>query len=168
MLRGATLLGGQFTVGDLAVVLRQPVPALAAGLQEALAAGILAGSGAELVFRHPLIRQALYEGIPLALRTALHAEAARALATAGADVLTVGQQLSSAGRAGGAWAREWLIGAAPALAARAPQLAVELLTRELDEAAGDGPVRDRLAVSLVWALLSAGSYQQAAQRAAGR
>jgi DNA-binding CsgD family transcriptional regulator len=166
MLRGATLLGGQFTVGDLAVVLGQPVPALAAGLQEAVAAGILAGSGAELVFRHPLIRQALYEGIPLALRTALHAEAARALATAGADAATVGQQLSAAGRAGGAWARGWLTGSAPALTARAPQLAAELLTRELDEAAGDGQVRDRLAVSLVLALLSAGSYQQAAQRAA--
>jgi DNA-binding CsgD family transcriptional regulator len=166
MLRGATLLGGQFTVGDLAVVLGQPVPALAAGLQEAVAAGILAGSGAELVFRHPLIRQALYEGIPLALRTALHAEAARALATAGADAATVGQQLSAAGRAGGGWARGWLTGSAPALTARAPQLAAELLTRELDEAAGDGQVRDRLAVSLVLALLSAGSYQQAAQRAA--
>jgi len=164
MLRGATLLGGQFAVADLAVVLSQPIPALAAGLQEAVTAGILAGAGADLVFRHPLIRQALYEGIPLALRTALHAEAARALAAAGADAATVGQQLASAGRAGGQWAREWLVTAAPALSARAPELAVELLTRELDEGA-DGPARDRLAVSLVWALLAAGSYQQAAVRA---
>ena len=96
MLRGAALLGAQFAVGDLGVVLRQPVWALAAALQEAITAGILASSGAELVFRHPLIKQALYEGIPLALRTAQHAEAALALATAGADALTVGQQLSSA------------------------------------------------------------------------
>jgi len=171
MLRGATLLGGQFAVADLAVVLRQPASALAAGLQEAVAAGILAGSGAELVFRHPLIRQALYESIPLALRTALHAEAARALATAGADVLTVGQQLSSAERragekrAGENWATKWLVESASALVARAPQLAVDLLSQELDENAGGGPFRDRLAVSLVRALLAAGCYTEAARRA---
>ena len=85
MLRTAALLGGRFAVTDLAVVLRRPVSDLAASLQEAAAAGILAGSGAELVFRHPLIRQALYESMPAALRTALHAEAARELAAAGAD-----------------------------------------------------------------------------------
>jgi predicted ATPase len=66
MLRTAALLGGRFTVTDLAVVLRRPVSDLAAGLQEATAAGILAGSGSELVFRHPLIRQALYESTPTA------------------------------------------------------------------------------------------------------
>jgi DNA-binding CsgD family transcriptional regulator len=165
MLRAAALLGGRFAVTDLAVVLRQPVSGLAAGLQEAVAAGILAGSGTELVFRHPLIRQALYEGIPLALGTALHAEAAQSLAAAGADTLTVAQQLSAAARPGEHWAREWLIQAAPALAGRAPQLAVELLRRELDQTSGAGSIRDRLAVSLVWALLAAGSYQEAARQA---
>jgi DNA-binding CsgD family transcriptional regulator len=165
MLRAAALLGGRFAVTDLAVVLRRPVSDLAAGLQEAVTAGILAGSGAELVFRHPLIRQALYEGIPLALRTALHAEAAQELAGAGADVLAVAQQLSAAGRAGDNWAGEWLIEAAPALGARAPELAVELLRRERDQASAGGSIRDRLAVSLVWALLAAGSYQEAARQA---
>jgi predicted ATPase len=127
LLRAAALLGGGFAATDLAVVLRQPVSGLAAGLQEAVAAGILAGSGTELVFRHALIRQALYESIPLALRTALHAEAARELAAAGADALSVAQQLSAARRRGAGWAVDWLIQAAPALATRAPQLAVELL-----------------------------------------
>jgi DNA-binding CsgD family transcriptional regulator len=165
VLRAATLLGGRFAVTDLAVVLRLPVSDLAASLQEAVTAGILAGSGAELVFRHPLIRQALYEGVPLALRTALHAEAARELASADADALTVAQQLSAARRPGDHWAREWLIEAAPALAARAPRLAVELLRRELDQTTGGGSIGDRLAVSLVWALLAAGSYQEAAGQA---
>ena len=165
LLRAAALLGGRFAVTDLAVVLRQPASGLAAGLQEAVAAGILAGSGAELVFRHPLIRQALYESMPLALRTALHAEAARELAAAGADALSVAQQLSAAGRPGEGWARDWLIRAAPALTARAPQLAVELLRRELDETPGGGEAWDRLMVSLVWALLAAGSYQEAVRQA---
>ena len=164
-LRGAALLGGRFAVTDLAVVLRQPVSGLAASLQEAVSAGILAGSGDELVFRHALIRQALYEGIPRSLRTALHTEAAQQLAAVAADALTVAQQLSAAGRPGANWAREWLIEAAPALAARAPQLAAELLRRELDQTSDGGPIRDRLAASLVWALLAAGSYQEAAGQA---
>jgi predicted ATPase len=96
LLRAAALLGGRFAATDLAVVAGRTVPGLAAGLQEAVLAGILAGAGSELVFRHPLLRQALYESMPLALRTALHAQAARELAAAGADALSVAQQLSAA------------------------------------------------------------------------
>jgi DNA-binding CsgD family transcriptional regulator/tetratricopeptide (TPR) repeat protein len=165
MLRAAALLGGSFAPADLAVVSRRPVSGLAALLEEAVAAGILAGSGAELVFRHPLIRQALYESMPLALRTALHAEAARELAAAGADALSVGQQLAASGQPGKGWALEWLAQAASALATRAPQLAVELLRRELDETPSGSRAWDGLMTSLVWAQLAAGSYQEAVRQA---
>jgi DNA-binding CsgD family transcriptional regulator/tetratricopeptide (TPR) repeat protein len=165
LLRAAALLGGGFAATDLAVVLRQPVSGLAAGLQEAVAAGILAGSGTELVFRHPLIRQALYESMPLALRMALHGEAARELAAAGADALSVAQQLSAGRRRGEGWAREWLIQAASALTARAPQLAVELLQRELDAAPSGGDTWASLMVSQLWAQLAAGFHQEAARQA---
>ena len=103
MLRTAALLGGTFAVTDLAVLMRRPVSELADGLQEAVAAGILVGSGAELAFRHLLIQQALYESMPPALRAALHAEAARELAANGADALSVAQQLFAANAAG-----QWL------------------------------------------------------------
>ena len=95
LLRTAALLGGRFAVTDLAVVVRRTVSDVAANMQEAVAADIVADAGPELAFRHPLIRQALYESMPEALRTALHAEAARELAAAGADALSVGQQLSA-------------------------------------------------------------------------
>jgi DNA-binding CsgD family transcriptional regulator len=165
MLRGATLLGGRFAVTDLAVVLRRPVSGLAAGLQEAVTAGILAGSGAELVFRHPLIRQALYEGIPLALRTGLHAEAAQELAAADADALSVAQQLSAAKRPIKGWARTWLVQNAPVLTTRAPQLAADLLRREGDETPSGDEAWEGLMAGLVWALLATGSYAEAARRA---
>ncbi len=129
MLRTAAMLGGRFAVTDLAVVLRRPVSDLADGLQEAVAAGILVGSGPELAFRHLLIQQALYGSMPAALRTALHAEAARELAAAGADALSVAQQLSAANRQGEGWARTWLVQTAPVLTARAPQLAADLPRR---------------------------------------
>jgi DNA-binding CsgD family transcriptional regulator/tetratricopeptide (TPR) repeat protein len=165
MLRTAALLGGRFTVTDLAVVLRRPVSDLAAALQEAAAAGILAGSGAELVFRHPLIRQALYESMPAALRTALHAEAAQELAAAGADVLSVAQQLSAARRPGGGWARAWLIKAAPMLTTRAPQLAADLLRREVEETPAGEEAWDALVAGLVRALLAVGAYGEAVRQA---
>src|SRR5579859_6124689 len=166
MLRTAALLGAKFTVNDLAVLLRRSASQLADGLQEAVAVGLLVGSGAELAFRHQLIRQALYESMPNALRTALHAEAARELAATGADALSVAQQLSAGGRPGEAWARAWLIEAAPALTMRAPRLAADLLRRELDDTQPSGDEAwDGLVASLVRALLAAGSYEEAARRA---
>ncbi len=167
MLRTAALLGPTFTVTDLVVLLRRPASELAAGLQEAVTAGILVASGPELAFRHRLIQQALYENMPAALRTALHAEAAQELAAAGADTLTVAQQLSSAGRPGDDWAKAWLIQAAPTLTTRAPQLAADLLRRELNATPAGHPAREGLMASLVLALLAGGSYGEAA-RLAGR
>ena len=165
ILRTAALLGAKFTVTDLAVLLGRPVSELAAGLQEAVAARILVGSGAELAFRHQLIRQALYESMPAALRTALHAEAARELAATDTDALSVAQQLSAAGQPGEGWARAWLLRTAPTLTTRAPQLAADLLRRELDATPGDDQARDGLMAFLVRALLAVGSYDQAAQQA---
>src|SRR5580700_7792302 len=165
ILRTAALLGGKFTVTDLAVVLGSTVSELAAGLQEAVAARILVGSGSELAFRHQLIHQALYESMPTALRTALHAEAARELAATGTDALSVAQQLFAARQPGEGWARAWLIQTAPTLTTRAPQLAADLLRRELAETPGGDEARDGLTASLVRALLAVGSYDEAAQRA---
>ncbi len=165
LLRTATLLGRRFTVTDLSAVLRRPALDLAASLQEAVSAGIVDDAGTELAFRHPLIRQALYESMPEALRTALHAEAARELAATGADALSVAQQLSAARRPGADWARAWLVQAAPALATRAPQLAVELLRWELEETPADDEDWDALIVGLIRAMLAVGAYQEAVRQA---
>ena len=165
ILRTAALLGGKFTVTDLAMLLGGTVPELAAGLQEAVAARILVGSGAELAFRHQLIRQALYESMPTALRTALHAEAARELAATAADPLSVAQHLFAARQPGADWARAWLIQTAPTLTTQAPQLAADLLRRELDAAPSGDQAREGLMTSLARALLAVGSYDEAARQA---
>jgi DNA-binding CsgD family transcriptional regulator len=166
VLRTAALLGRKFTVTDLAVVMRKPVSELAAGLQDAVAVGILADSGSELAFRHQLIEQALYESMPEALRTALHAEAARELAATGADALSVAQQLSAARQPGEGWARAWLIRTAPTLTTRAPQLMADLLLQELDAAQAGDEAWHGLMASLVRALLAAGSCDEAVRQAA--
>ena len=106
--------------------------------------------------------------MPTALRTALHAEAAQELAATGADALSVAQQLSAARRPGGGWARAWLIQATPTLTTRAPQLAAELLRRELQETPAGDEARDSLVAGLVRALLAAGPTRRQSGRPAGR
>ena len=93
MLRAGALLGTDFAVRDLAVVLRREVADLIPLVDQACAVGVLAGAGQGLEFRHPLIRAALYEEMPAAVRAAWHRDAGRALAEAGAPTDRVARQL---------------------------------------------------------------------------
>ena len=64
VLRAAALLGVDFEISDLAIVLGRGLPDLLPAVDEARVAGVLAESGSSLGFRHPLIRAALYEEMP--------------------------------------------------------------------------------------------------------
>ena len=134
VLRAAALLGVEFSVSDLAIVLHRSVPELITAVDQAAAAGVLAQSGTGLGFRHQLIRAALYDAIQPPVRAAWHREAARALAEAGAPADRVARQLLGAG--GGPdgdsepmheWMLTWLIGTADLLVGQAPRVAAELL-----------------------------------------
>jgi DNA-binding CsgD family transcriptional regulator len=164
-LRMAALLGNEFTVTDLGTLLDRPVSTLVAELQDAVAAGILVGAGQHLMFRHPLIRQALYDRAPLPVRTALHLDAARTLAGGDGDPLSVAQQLLMADRLDDGWIRGWLCSAVTALAAHAPSIAAELLQRQLDRPSPPDEFSGPLAVALSRVLLGMGRYEQAALRA---
>ena len=93
VLRAAALLGVDFAVPDLATVLGRGVADLIPAVDGARAAGVLAESGNGLGFRHPMIRAALYDVIPVPVRAAWHRDAARALAEAGAPADRVARQL---------------------------------------------------------------------------
>ena len=137
VLRAAALLGVDFAVPDLAIVLGRSVADLVWALDEACAAGVLAESGNGLGFRHPLIRAALYEQMPVPVRAAWHREAGRALAEAGVPANRVARQLLWAmGGPGGTpepmepldeWILGWLARAADLLVGQAPQVAADLL-----------------------------------------
>ncbi|MBP2477543.1 DNA-binding CsgD family transcriptional regulator/tetratricopeptide (TPR) repeat protein [Crossiella equi] len=165
ILRMAALLGGRFSVTELAVLMHRPAAELVFGLQDALAAGIVVDTGSQMAFRHPLIRQALYDAMPAALRAALHREAAQALASSGVGALRVAEQLLASGLPGDAWARGWLAETATALAAHAPELAIDLLLRDVDADRLDDEHSEILLVVLAWVLLGIGRYDEAAHRA---
>jgi DNA-binding CsgD family transcriptional regulator len=170
VLRAAALLGVDFAVPDLAIVLGRSVADLVPAIDEACAAGVLTESGSGLGFRHPLIRAALYEEIQAPVRAAWHRDAGRALAKAGAPTDRVARQLLWAvGGPGGSadpmddWILSWLADAAELLVAQAPQVAVELLRRAVETCPAGSAQYDFFAGRLADALYCVGDTAEAEQ-----
>jgi tetratricopeptide (TPR) repeat protein len=181
VLRAAALLGTDFAIPDLAVVLGRGVTDLIEAVDTARAAGVLAESGSRLGFRHPLIRAALYEEMPAAVRAAWHADAGRALAAAGAPADRVARQvLLSVGGPGGTddpapaagegepapveeWVLDWLARTADQLVGQAPGVAAELLARAVAGSPAGSARHGRLSSRLADALYRIGDMAQAEQ-----
>jgi DNA-binding NarL/FixJ family response regulator len=167
-LRWAAVLGQEFSVTDLSVVTGRSAAELVTTVDTAQAAGVVTASGARLAFRHGVCRQVLYEGMPAAVRAALHLQAAGALAAAGAPAERVAAQLAAdpgAVRwAAGGWAADWLRGAAPELTFRAPQAAASLLTAALAQLPDGAPGRDELEGRLVAVSYLLGRHAEVQER----
>jgi DNA-binding CsgD family transcriptional regulator len=172
VLRAAALLGVDFAVPDLAIVLGRNVAELVPAVDEACAAGVLAESGSSLGFRHPVIRAALYAEIPAPLRAAWHRDAARALAEAGAPADRVARQLLGAvsGADGTAdpmdeWILGWLSQTAELLVRQAPRAGAELLQHAVASSPAGSPQHDLLVSRLADALYRVGDTAGAEQLA---
>ncbi|RSD11771.1 ATP-binding protein [Amycolatopsis eburnea] len=165
VLRTAALLGAGFSVADLTIVAEAELAGLVAALDEARAAGVLMTAGDDLAFRHPLIRQALYDELPPGLRVVWHWAAARALAEAGAPVERVARQLlpsvsdPAPGEPVPAWVVGWLREAAAPLIGQAPEVAVALLRRAVRD--GDPATSAVLGCRLADALYRVGDFAEA-------
>ncbi|NJD27662.1 MAG: hypothetical protein FIA92_05140, partial [Chloroflexi bacterium] len=131
-------------LGEAATIPRAAALAgLEAGAEEAVVsrlvdAAILAPAG-ELAFLHPIVQNAVYEGIPPITRARRHREAALLLAAAGAPAGVVGAQLLEAERTGDPHVVELLMAAARVATGRGePGVAARLLRRAIEEPpAGD-------------------------------
>jgi DNA-binding CsgD family transcriptional regulator len=175
VLRAAALLGMEFAVPDLAIVLGRSVADLIPAVDEARAVGVLAESGHGLGFRHPLIRAALYDEMPAPVRVAWHRDAGRALAEAGAPADRVARQLlrviSGRGDAPNAtdtapmdeWMLNWLARTADLLVGQAPGVAAELLTLAVASCPGESAQHTWLASRLADALYRIGDSAAAEQ-----
>ncbi len=175
VLKAAALLGMEFAVPDLAIVLGRSVADLLPAVDEACAAGVLAESGNGLGFRHPLIRAALYDEMPAPVRAAWHRDVGRALAEAGAPPDRVARQMLWA-VGGGAdaprsidgapmdeWMLSWLARTADPLVGQAPGVAAELLARAVASSPAGSAQHGWLASRLADALYRVGDRAAAEQ-----
>ena len=169
VLRAAALLGVDFEISDLAIVLHRTVPDLLPAVDEARAAGVLAESGGTLGFRHPLIRAALYEEMPAAVRAAWHRDAAHALADASAPPERVARQLLRAAEGPGAAEAvdermlDWLVRTGDHLVSQAPGVAAELFTQAASSTPFGAPRHGWLVSRLADALYRSGDIAEAAR-----
>ena len=178
VLQAAALLGVDFAVPDLAILLGRSVADLVPVVDEARAAGVLAESGSGLGFRHPLIRAALYDGVPEPVRAAWHRDAGRALAEAGAPADRVARQLLWAvGDSGGTtkppdeWILSWLTRTGELLVRQAPCVAAGLLRHAVASSPAGSAQHDGFVVRLADALYRVGDAagaEQLANRALAR
>jgi DNA-binding CsgD family transcriptional regulator len=156
LLRSASVLGTTFSVADLSTVSGRPVAVVLDELLEARRAGVVEEAGAQLRFRHDLVREALYLDLPESARQALHREAGHSLERAGAPRLQVAEQLSLGAAPGDRETVGWLRDAAEDCVLRAPQTAVALLERAAAIADPSDPARDQLMADLADALVWSG------------
>jgi DNA-binding CsgD family transcriptional regulator len=156
LLRMATILGARFSVAELATVLNRLPSDLMADLDAALTDGLIAEAEADLVFRHELIRDAIYQDIPLSLRRALHSQAGRSLADHGAPPVRVASHFRLGAGPGETEAAEWLQRAAMDEMASAPAASVDLLDQAIALVGPKHPARDELLLNRALALIGAG------------
>lgn len=106
----------------------------ASAVADSLADAMILDRGRPLRFAHPIVRSAVYEAIPTAIRSEMHATAARLRAAEGAPPDAVATHLLQTEPRGEAVTAEALRDAASASVARgAPETAVEALERALAE-----------------------------------
>ena len=170
VLRAAALLGTEFAVTDLHIVLGRAVADLIPAVDEACAAGVLAESAHGLGFRHPLIRAALYDEMPAPVRAAWHRDAGHALVAKGASADRVARQLlrATGGPDGPAepmdeWMLDWLAQIADTLVGQAPGVAAELLERAVASSPAGSARHGWLASRLADALYRTGDTAAAEQ-----
>lgn len=163
VLRVAAVLGREFSVAELSMVTGSSAVALLPELDGALRAGLLAESAMGLVFRHELIREAIYRDVTPVLRQGLHREVARVLTAAGAPVGRVADHLFLGASAADPEARRWLRQAAAEAAPRSLAVAVKLCERAFHLTSADDPDREAVAAELAPLLLQAGRPKDAEQ-----
>jgi DNA-binding CsgD family transcriptional regulator/tetratricopeptide (TPR) repeat protein len=165
LLQVTAVLGDAVSLRDVAAVARRPPAEVVGQLSHAFDAQLLDEADDQVVFRHQLVHDAIYQHMPPPGRRLLHREAAVALMAAGADRLDVADHLLLGAERGDEQAVAWLRDAAREASAQAPLVTVELLRRA--EALLPGGHRDADLVSLevVQALLRAGKVAEASARA---
>jgi DNA-binding NarL/FixJ family response regulator len=161
LLEAAAVAGEPFEVDLVAPVADLEEESVLAILDELLDAGLLRPTQVprRFVFRHPIVRHAVYAGIGVGWRLGAHARAAEALAAQGASPAERAHHVEHAARRGDMEAVAVLYAAAEQSAARAPAAAARWLEAALRLLPAGSTDRAALLVSLGAALGAAGDLE---------
>ncbi|HZE30516.1 MAG TPA: AAA family ATPase [Actinoallomurus sp.] len=163
LLQVAAILGRSFRVDDLADMFGDPPSRLLSALEEAETAGVVVPSGDQLMFRHDLLWQAVTETVTMAVRHALHRQAAEMLLERGGSATLAAGHLMHYARPGDTHALEGLDHAVGEVLSSSPQSAADLAVRALELTASSDPHRFERTVTAVYALTTSGRLPEAAE-----
>ncbi|MYS22018.1 regulatory protein, luxR family [Streptomyces sp. DvalAA-14] len=144
LLQVGSVLGREFDLATAARMLGRPVGGLLSAVDDLLDADLLAAGG-RLAFRHDLMRQAVYDGLPPAVRSALHREAGDILRDGGGRAADVAWHVVLAGGPVDDASVRALHETVRELASAAPEAAADLAQK----AAGLLPAHDERRVELL-------------------
>ncbi|GAB3476608.1 ATP-binding protein [Amycolatopsis cihanbeyliensis] len=168
MLSAASVLGRPFTVHEVAVLTGCDIPELLAMTTEAIHAAVLVGDGLELTFRHDLIREALYVGLPGPVRSALHREIAAVARRERRSPGEAAEHLIRSGHVAGEDGAEVLRLVVEQMGPAAPNTAADLIIRMLDLFGPGEAGRAPFVAEAVRLLATAGRGVEATALAEGR
>lgn len=160
-LQMGAVLGRSFGFHDAAALCGRPAATLIPALEEAVRAGLLDDDGDHLVFRHDLLRQAVYVDIPPSARKALHREAARRLVSTGHQPTDAVPHILRGALPGDEECVALLQRAADDVLSVMPGLAADLMTRALDLVPPALPLRFTVGERTILSLTRAGRNREA-------
>jgi len=154
LIKVSAVLGRSFAADDVAEMLGQPPAAVLLAIDEALEARILVADGERLSFRDAMTWRAVRDGIPAALKRALHRQYGQVLLDRGNALQAAGHLVTGA-RQGDSKVLRDLDRAARTVLPRAPQAAADLTVRALELTGPDDPARADRVVGAARALVAA-------------
>lgn len=160
-LQMGAVLGRSFGFRDAVALSGQPTATSLAALEEAVCAGLLDDDGDHLVFRHDLLRQAVYVDIPPSARKALHREAAHHLVAAGHQPIDAVPHILRGALSGDEEAVALLRRAADDILPVTPGLAADLMTRALELVPSARPLTYTVGEQTILCLTRAGRNREA-------
>ena len=163
MLVTATVLGPSFRLEDAAEMLGETPTALLPAVEEAMGAGIMTAAENSFSFRHPLLRRAVGEMIPLPARNALHRQYGQILLSRGESTELAARHLLQAAHPDDPASLADLDTAASRALRSDPQTAADLALRALELTPPTASGAVERSVAAAEAMAAAGRLGQAAR-----
>ncbi|WP_051073767.1 helix-turn-helix transcriptional regulator [Mycobacterium sp. JS623] len=165
VVRVAAVLPDRFSAGLLAAMLDRPPVSLMSALEEAVRADLLIEDGAQLRFRHDLLREATRHSLPQSLRRAMERQSASVMLEMGVAPAEVATQLARSAEPGDKEAIDALRQAAKSVGRGDASAAADLSKRALELLAIDDAERGSLVADTVEWLNRATRYDEAEELA---